>query len=199
MHFLAVSVSLLFAASTWAYEIVEPSGSKSWTKFGTNTISWKMVNTDPMTVTVILTNENRTALPEDRIITPSINGTLFTTQVYAPTGGWPMGSTFRLNFVKDSQSPHTILAQTSEFCITSKDNKTLDVSVDTPTTAPGGSSYFHTGTSSSAAAASGTSESDSSGAETTASSASSSNGALPIELSNNGLAGLLVFLGAALF
>ncbi|KAK0490791.1 hypothetical protein IW261DRAFT_1434133, partial [Armillaria novae-zelandiae] len=140
----SVSLSLLFAASTLAYEIVEPSGNNGWIKSGSNT-----VNTDPMTVTVILTNE--------------------------------ASSTFRLNFVKDPQNMNTILAQSSEFCITSKDDKTVDVSVDTPTTTSGG--YF----------------SDSSGAETASSSASSSNGALPNEFSNNGLAGLLVLLGAMLF
>ncbi|KAK0242544.1 hypothetical protein EDD85DRAFT_293969 [Armillaria nabsnona] len=134
MHFFAVSLSLLFAASTLAYEIVEPSGTKGWTNFGSNTISWKRVNTDPMTVTLILTNENRTALPQDQILTASMNGTLLTAQVYPPTGGWPTGPTFRINFVKDPQNPHTILAQTSEFDITSKDNMTLDASVDTPTT-----------------------------------------------------------------
>ncbi|KAK0453404.1 hypothetical protein EV421DRAFT_679659 [Armillaria borealis] len=196
MHFFAVSLSLLFATSTLAYEIVEPSGTKGWTNFGSNTISWNRVNTDAMTVTLILTNENRTALPQDQIVA-SLNGTLLTAQVYPPTGGWPIGSTFRINFVKDPQSPHTILAQTSEFDITRKDNMTLDASVDTPTTTPGGYSYLRTATSS-AAAASGTSESDSSGAETTSSPASS-NGALPIEFSNNGLAGLLVLLGAVLF
>ncbi|KAK0498563.1 hypothetical protein EDD18DRAFT_1104088 [Armillaria luteobubalina] len=192
MHFFTVSLSLLFAASTLAYEIVEPSGNKGWTKFGTNAISWNRVNTDAMTVA------NRTVLPEDQIITPSINGTLLTTQIYPPTGGWPIGSSFRLNFVKDPQSPHTILAQTSEFSITSKNGNTFDVSVDTSTTTPGDSSYLRTATSS-ATAASATSESGSSGAETTSSSASSSNGALPNEFSNNGLAGLLVLLGAVLF
>ncbi len=80
MHFFAVSLSLLFAASTLAYEIVEPSGTKGWTNFGSNTyvapvfyvrtstislispcsISWKRVNTDPMTITLILTNEAST-------------------------------------------------------------------------------------------------------------------------------------------
>ncbi|KAK0231013.1 hypothetical protein IW262DRAFT_1453932 [Armillaria fumosa] len=141
--------------------------------------------------------QNRTLLPEDQIIIPSMNGTLLTAQIYPPTGGWPMGPTFRLNFVKDPQSPHTILAQTSEFSITSKYNKTLDVSVDTPTTTPGGYSYLRTATSS-ATAVSVTSESGSSGAETTSSSASS-NGALPNEFNNNGLTGLLVLLGAVLF
>ncbi len=73
-------------------------------------------------------------LAQDQILTASMNGTLLTAQIYPPTGGWPTGPTFRINFVKDPQSPHTILAQTSEFDITSKDNMTLDASVDTPTT-----------------------------------------------------------------
>ncbi|KAK0206327.1 hypothetical protein DFS33DRAFT_580476 [Desarmillaria ectypa] len=201
MHFFTNSLSLLFAASTLAYQIVEPSGTEGWTNFGLNTISWERVDTDPMNVTPLLTNENRAALPQDQIILASMDGTLLTMQFNPPSGGWPVGGTFRINFVQDSQHQHTILAQSSEFNIISKKNMTMAVSTDTPMTTTAGYSYLRTSTSAAlaAAATSGTSEPDSSSADATPARVTSSNAALPVNFSKNGLVGLLALLGAMLF
>ncbi|KAK0468130.1 uncharacterized protein EV420DRAFT_1685622 [Desarmillaria tabescens] len=190
MHFFAVSLSLLFAASTLAYQINEPSGTEGWSNSGPNTISWERVDTDPMT--------NRDVLSQDEIILASLDGTLSTMQVNPPDGGWPIGRTFRINFVQDSQHQHTILAQSSEFNITSEKDTIMAVTTDTPTSTTGGHSYLRTSTSAASAANSGASAPGSSSTQTTPASATS-NAALPVNFSKNGLIVLLALLGAILF
>ncbi|KAG7449006.1 uncharacterized protein BT62DRAFT_657247 [Guyanagaster necrorhizus] len=193
MHFVTVSVSLLFAASALAYQINEPSETKGWTDSGLNTISWEMVDTDPKSVTPVLTNQNRTALPQDLILMVILSGSLLTVQVNPPNGGWPVGATFRVNFVRDSKHPNTILAQSSEFVISA-------VSTGTPTTTTTSFSYLRTSTSAAAAIASGTSEPDSSSAETTTAPATTSSNAPHLtDFSNNGLVSLFALFGAMLF
>jgi hypothetical protein len=48
----------------------------------------------------------------------TVDGTLGTIAIPPPSGGFPVGSGFQVNFVKDPQDLNTILAQSGQFTIT---------------------------------------------------------------------------------
>ncbi|KAF9006552.1 hypothetical protein BDQ17DRAFT_1540354, partial [Cyathus striatus] len=107
------------AASAFAYQITTPSETVGWTNQGAQSVAWSRVNTDATNFTILLTNEDRSVLPtNNQVLAALVDGTLSKTTVNPPSGGWPVGSSFRINFVQDEQNPNTIYAQSSEFNIT---------------------------------------------------------------------------------
>ncbi|RDB22543.1 hypothetical protein Hypma_009988 [Hypsizygus marmoreus] len=130
----ATALYLSFIASAFAYRVTSPSEAKGWTTSGPQTLTWERVDTDPENFTVVLTNEDRGILPTDEFLAALVDGTKLTLQVNPPSGGWPTGESFRVNFVRDAEHTDTILAQSSEF----------DIKESTSTTSSGTSSHSST-------------------------------------------------------
>ncbi|KAF8640032.1 hypothetical protein AX17_001274 [Amanita inopinata Kibby_2008] len=100
------------------YQVTNPSGAKGWTNSGQQPLSWQRVDTDPLNFTVVLTNTDRTVFPiNDQVLSALVDGTLLKTSMNPPSGGWPTGDHFRVNFVQDTNNLDSILAQSDEFTI----------------------------------------------------------------------------------
>ena len=103
-----------------------------------SSLTWQRVETDRQNFTVLLTNQV-CAKGKRRLlylltwtpVTPQkvsgfqtqnlaalVDGTLGRVALNPPAGGWPTGSSFRLNLVQDNQNLNSILAQSQEFSIT---------------------------------------------------------------------------------
>jgi hypothetical protein len=122
----AVAVILTLVSSALAYQVLIPSASQGWTNQGGQPLSWQRVETDKRNFTVVLDNQNITSF-SPQILAALVDGTLGKTSLNPPSGGWPTGSHFRLNFVQDPNNLNTIYAQSSEFTI-SPSSSTLTTS-----------------------------------------------------------------------
>jgi len=106
-------------SSTCAYQILTPGNSNGWTTAGPNIVTWQRVVTDSQTFTILLVNQNQGVLsggPE--ILAVLVNSSALTYTVPPPSGGFPVGTGFQVNFVPDAGSFSTIFAQSGQFAIT---------------------------------------------------------------------------------
>ncbi|KAF9499986.1 hypothetical protein BDN71DRAFT_1502474 [Pleurotus eryngii] len=111
-------LALALAAFALAYNITSPGDSQNWTTVGPQSATWKRESTDPLKFTAVLTNENRSVMPENnQVLARSVDGTTGHAQFAAPSGGWRQGEGFRLNFCHDEHISDGILAQSNEFAI----------------------------------------------------------------------------------
>lgn len=63
--------------------------------------------------------QDKTIMPTGQeTLIATVDGTLGTIAIPPPSGGFPVGSGFQVNFVKDPQDLNTILAQSGQFTIT---------------------------------------------------------------------------------
>ncbi|KAL1671780.1 hypothetical protein EV122DRAFT_272159 [Schizophyllum commune] len=193
----AATILLALAAAVSAITITEPNSSQGWTNKGGQTVKWQAVDTDPSSFTILLTNTDRSVMPDNnQMLAAEVDSSLGETTVNAPSGGWPTGGSFRVNFVKNTTELNTILAQSDEF----------DIKEDTSSSSSSSSSASSTGSKTSATSA-GTATvpptaSEHNGAATTtsgsAASATNSNAADVTSFGAAGLAGALAFVGAML-
>jgi hypothetical protein len=65
------------------------------------------------------------------IVIATVDGSHSEIGVPPPSGGFPVGSGFQINFVNDTQHLSTILAQSSQFSITQSNTTTTSVAVPT--------------------------------------------------------------------
>ncbi|KAF9226631.1 hypothetical protein BS17DRAFT_494256 [Gyrodon lividus] len=115
----AFATLLLVVSSAFAYQVTSPGDSQGWTSTGPNSLKWVRVDTDPLNFTAVLTNTNRAVMPlNDQVLNALVDGTLGTIVCNPPSGGWPLGSGFRVNLAQDAQHLDTLLAQSDEFSIT---------------------------------------------------------------------------------
>lgn len=188
----SVFAALSLAASALAYSISEPSSTEDWTTSGPNVVTWTRVDTDATNFTLVLVNQDTSIMPSgSEVLVAYVDGTVGTVTASAPSAGWPTGSGFQVNFVKDTNSLNTIYAQSNQFNITQSTSSAAS-STSASASKSSAASGSTTGTSSkatgSAASASGSSSATSSDASP---SATSSSGAGRVE------AGLFsVFAGA---
>jgi len=121
MHALSFASVLALALSAAALQVTTPSNSSGWVSSGTNTLAWNRVDTDPTNFTVILTNTDRTVLPTNNLLLDSfVDATSANSiSIPPPSGGLPVGGTFRVNLIKDQNDISSIYAQSDEFTITS--------------------------------------------------------------------------------
>ncbi|EPQ59019.1 hypothetical protein GLOTRDRAFT_70135 [Gloeophyllum trabeum ATCC 11539] len=199
MHsYSAIFLSLV--ASALAYQVTSPNAQEGWTSAGPNTVSWQRVDTDPSNFTLVLTNEDRNVLPSNnQVLIALVDGTTGSTTVPPPSNGFPVGGTFRLNFVKDAQDLNSILAQSSEFNITKSTTSSSGTSTATGTT--GGTSSRSGSTMTISNGASGTSGATGAGGlnpttSDTTTSPTSSSAALPGAGVTTGFLGLVALVGA---
>ncbi|KAH7887595.1 hypothetical protein F5I97DRAFT_1926030 [Phlebopus sp. FC_14] len=118
--------TVLFAVSSaLAYQVTSPGNSEGWTSAGPNYLKWDRVDTDPLNFTAVLTNTNRAVMPlDDQVLDALVDGTLGSIVCNPPSGGWPLGSGFRVNLAQDAQHLDSLLAQSDEFSITAPSSTT---------------------------------------------------------------------------
>jgi hypothetical protein len=122
-------------ASACAYKILTPGDSFGWTTVGPNNVTWQRVSTDQTTYTMVLVNQDTSILPSGQeILIATVDGSLDTINVPAPSGGFIVGTGYQVNFVNDSQHLSSILAQSSRFSIT-QSNTTTSSRATNPTNA----------------------------------------------------------------
>ncbi|KXN89610.1 hypothetical protein AN958_05477 [Leucoagaricus sp. SymC.cos] len=131
-----VAVLLALATSACAYTVTKPSGAQGWTNVGPQPASWNRVSTDPLNFSIILTNQDRAVLPQDQILVAQQDGvSTDTVNCNPPSGGWPLGKSFRINLVKSTEDQSTIYAQSDEFDIKAPNaTSSTSLAITTPTT-----------------------------------------------------------------
>ena len=65
--------------------------------------------------------------PTSQVLAALVDGSLGTTNVNPPSGGWKTGKGFQVNLVKDAEDLNTILAQSPQFEITNPVSSTASV------------------------------------------------------------------------
>ncbi|KAF9247369.1 hypothetical protein BU15DRAFT_39029 [Melanogaster broomeanus] len=112
--------TVLFAVSSaFAYQVTAPGDSQGWTSTGPNYLTWVRVDTDPLNFTAVLSNTNTDIMPiNNQILNALVDGTTGMIACNPPSGGWPLGSGFRVNLARDAQSLDALLAQSNQFNIT---------------------------------------------------------------------------------
>ncbi|KAI0248834.1 Ser-Thr-rich glycosyl-phosphatidyl-inositol-anchored membrane family-domain-containing protein [Lactifluus subvellereus] len=108
---------LSFVATACAYTVLTPGNAAGWTTAGTNTVTWQRVDSDAATFTLVLVNQDKKVLPATQVLAATVDGTKGTLNVNPPSGGFPAGAGFQINFVKDAQNLDAILAQSQQFAI----------------------------------------------------------------------------------
>jgi len=134
--------SLLFTlislvSSACAYLVLTPGNANGWSTAGPNTVTWQMVTTDPQNFAMLLVNQNQGILPGGQeLLAAVVNGSLLTYTVSPPSGGFPVGTGFQVNFVKDAQDTNTILAQSGQFAINQSSTTVSPASTVNPVITP---------------------------------------------------------------
>jgi len=106
-------------SSACAYSVVTPNSLSGWTTGGPNIVTWQRVVTDPQNFTMLLVNQNPGILSGGQeILVALVNGSALTYTVPPPSGGFPAGTGFQVNFVQDPTNLNTIYAQSGQFAIT---------------------------------------------------------------------------------
>jgi len=141
---------LALVSSACAYQVLTPGNSNGWTTGGPNIVTWQRVGTDAENFTMVLVNQvgsslhtasslhpasflgvsqNQAVLSSGQeILVALVNGSALTYTVPPPSAGFPPGSGFQVNFVKDAQSLTTIYAQSGQFSINSTTSSTTSPS-----------------------------------------------------------------------
>ncbi|CAL1701155.1 unnamed protein product [Somion occarium] len=117
MFRLSAAVALLaLAASSAAYSISRPEDGAIWDPSQPQIIAWSKVNTDPQTFAITLVHQ--ASQPNTRqLLEDSVDGGQGSITVNPPSGGWPSGTAYQINFVQDSNHLDSILAQSQQFDI----------------------------------------------------------------------------------
>ncbi|KAF9472950.1 hypothetical protein BDN70DRAFT_817933 [Pholiota conissans] len=105
---------LAFASSALAYSVSTPNSVEGWSNVGSQPLVWQRVDTDRKNFTALLVNQVRF---DPQILAALVDGTLGTTKLNPPSGGWPTGAGFRVNLVQDDTDLNAILAQSQIFNI----------------------------------------------------------------------------------
>lgn len=127
-----VALLLAFLTSALAYQVLVPNDLQGWTNQGGQPLSWQRVGTDALNFTVVLDNQSISGF-SPQVLAALVDGTLGQATMNPPSGGWPTGASFRVNFVRDTNSLSTIYAQSVQFNITQGNGTT---SSSTMTTVP---------------------------------------------------------------
>ncbi|SNX84606.1 uncharacterized protein MEPE_03315 [Melanopsichium pennsylvanicum] len=124
---LLILISLLAMATslTSAFDITFPSATNGdyWVACGWNNMTWKSYTTDPRTITIMLTNSNKTLLKYDFGIGNALQGQENAAMVYVPC--LPAASGYSLLFVNASNNDHTkkqVLYTSPQFIIKPKNS-----------------------------------------------------------------------------
>jgi hypothetical protein len=125
-----------FVASALGYTVTTPSQTQGWTNSGAQTLTWTRVDTDPTNFTALLTNQDRSVMPNNnQVLAALVDGTKLTIALNPPSGGWIVGAGFQVNLVQDQTDTNTIYAQSTQFNITASSSSASSTTtgVTTPT------------------------------------------------------------------
>ncbi|KAK4699974.1 hypothetical protein P7C70_g6279, partial [Phenoliferia sp. Uapishka_3] len=100
-----VAFFLFAASSVLAISIVTPT---NWTPAGPNSVTFTSVDTDPSSFAAILVNQNG-ALLASALTLESFHYTSVNFFTFTASPALKAGSGYQVNFIKDVNSPHTIL------------------------------------------------------------------------------------------
>ncbi|KAL5527253.1 hypothetical protein ACEPAG_6044 [Sanghuangporus baumii] len=141
MHAAAFLPILAVALGVSALRVLAPNENEGWASTGSNTLSWERVSTDPTNFTVVLTNTDRSVLPENnQLLAAFVDATSATSvSIDAPSGGFNVGGSYRVNLVRSQDDLDTIYAQSDEFNITAGTSSATDSTVTSGSTATSGS------------------------------------------------------------
>ncbi|KAJ8515785.1 hypothetical protein ONZ45_g6829 [Pleurotus djamor] len=128
--FSKVILTFALTAISFAYQITSPDGEKGWTDQGCQKVKWNHSKTDPQTFSMFLSNQ-RTGYKQE--LASVVDGSKGEMSVCPPSGSWPAGANYRINFAQDAQHESTLRAQSNEFAIEHTE----------PTSPPAGSDEFH--------------------------------------------------------
>jgi len=118
--FSSLYVVLAVALSALAISVTSPTNTSGWQSNAVNTITWNRVDTDPTSFAVFLVNQDATVLPgKSELLIATVDATQGSISVTPPSGGFPVGNGYQVNFCQDSTHPTSILAQSNQFNITS--------------------------------------------------------------------------------
>jgi hypothetical protein len=112
------AILLSLTASAFAYQVTFPTKTQGWTNSGAQKLTWDRVNTDALNFSVILVNQDKSILSGPESLAALVDGTMGSTNVNPPSGGWPLGDGFQVNLVKSEMEQSTIYAQSNQFNIT---------------------------------------------------------------------------------
>jgi hypothetical protein len=129
----SIFFGLSFVASALAVAVTSPVNGDVWgTAIPSYTVSWTSVSSDPSTLSVYLVNPSGSV--DDELVAQA-NTAAGSVTVNAPSGGWPVGSQWRINLMNiPTTGSAGILAQSGTFNITSGNGGTSTGSVAAPTT-----------------------------------------------------------------
>ncbi|KAL0950444.1 hypothetical protein HGRIS_010392 [Hohenbuehelia grisea] len=134
----AVASTLVLALCASAIQITKPSQRNGWTTAASQEAEWQHVSTDPDSFTAVLSNQVETARlgNYNQTLAAEVDATTGRTNLGAPSGGWPTGKGFRLDFWRAG----AILAQSEQFEITVSSSSSVSSTLSTgPTPVVSGS------------------------------------------------------------
>ncbi|KJA29874.1 hypothetical protein HYPSUDRAFT_101899, partial [Hypholoma sublateritium FD-334 SS-4] len=99
--------------------VTSPNEVQGWTNQGGQPLVWTRVDTDALNFTALLVNQVRAQISgfSPQILAALVDGTLGKVNLNPPSGGWTVGSGFRVNLVANDTQLNTILAQSPTFNI----------------------------------------------------------------------------------
>jgi hypothetical protein len=174
MRYFTVILAAL-ASGVVAMQITSPDDGDTWSSVGPNVVRWSAVATDPNSFRVVLV----TPAQKETELAAEVNTKDASAVLNAPSGGFPVGTKYRVRFTPIVGSQSTgILAESGSFdiiagsgTVSATGSTTLSVASSTPSTLTGVTrSTTATGTSSNTGSATTTVDSIN---PTTSSSASS--------------------------
>jgi hypothetical protein len=111
---LAAGFAVLTPPIANAYTTTTPNELQGWDAHRTGHVSWARLPTDPKSFAVVLTRESP---PYGQVIDTNVDGAQLSTDIRPPRGGFPVGTGFRLKFVKSAQDTGTVYSESQPFTI----------------------------------------------------------------------------------
>jgi hypothetical protein len=135
MHFSTVAAVLACASSALAYTVTSPNSVAFWTNQGPQKAEWSRAGTDPVNVTVVLTNNDTTLMSAPQILLALVQGDDGKANLNPPSAGWPTpGPGYVLNLVRSVNELDSVLAQSQKFEIKEPNVTTTTSSSSTSST-----------------------------------------------------------------
>ncbi|PAV23406.1 fruit-body specific D [Pyrrhoderma noxium] len=111
-----------YVPSVQAFFITSPGSSQGWEIGASNQLQWNRVSTDPSSIDIILTNENKKILSQDTVLLTNVDASRQSEVIILPTNLTP-GPSYRVNLNKGA----AILAQSNEFDISSDQSSVTSI------------------------------------------------------------------------
>jgi len=123
MRVASLFTSLSLLAAVQAITVTYPTTGATWSPQGPNALTWSSVSSDPTDFEVVLVNPNFSVT---QVLIAQQNTADGKASVQAPSGGFPLGSMWRVNLMSIATTGQSsgILAQSGYFNITTATSST---------------------------------------------------------------------------